>query len=150
MRSYIHLEVSLMIETFLFLKVNSASQSAFEQVPVSSRVFHEASRNIDFAVPCVLDDSIDHLGLHGLVHAQASHQVERAVIIKIFLLQQESDFMRVVNAIQEFDYALVQVGLELLDAHLGKRVVILDETTDVEDLDRDQEWIDVAHKDTCG
>ena len=150
MRSYIHLEVSLMIETFLFLKVNSASQSAFEQVPVSCRVFHEASRNIDFAVPCVLDDSIDHLGLHGLVHAQASHQVKRAVIVKIFLLKQESDFVWVVNAIQEFDDALIQVGLELLDAHLGKRVVILDQATDVEDLDRDQEWIDVAHEDASG
>ena len=150
MRSYIHLEVSLMIETFLFLKVNSASQSAFEQVPVSSRVFHEASRDIDLAVPCVLDYSIDHFGLHGLIHAQTSHQVERAVIVKILLLEQESNFVRVVNAIQKFDNALVQVGLELLDAHLGKWVVILDETTDVEDLDRDQEWIDVAHEDASG
>ena len=139
-----------MIETFLFLKVNSASQSAFEQVPVSSRVFHEASRNIDLAIPCVLDYSIDHFGLHGLIHAQTSHQVERAVIVKILLLEQESNFVRVVNTIQKFDNALVQVGLELLNAHLGKRVVILDETTDVEDLDRDQEWIDVAHEDASG
>ena len=139
-----------MIETFLILKVDSASQSTFEQVSIGSRVFHEASRNIDFAVPCVLDDSIDHLGLHGLVHAQASHQVKRAVIIEIFLLQQESDFVRVVHAIQKFDDALIQVGLELLDAHLGKRIVILDQATDVEDLNCDQEWIDVAHKDTCG
>ena len=58
--------------------------------------------------------------------------------------------MRVVNTIQKFDNALVQVGLELLDAHLGKRIVILDQATDVEDLDRDQEWIDVAHEDASG
>ena len=99
MRPHIFLKVSLVVKPTSFFEIGHAIKVAESEVAVSRTVFKEASTDVDFTDPCVLNDSICDSGLHSLVHVHLGHECERVVILGICLLQQQSNLLVVVYVV---------------------------------------------------
>ena len=73
MRSYLLLVTSLVTKSTFLLKVSLATNLSEFQISECSTALEEATTDVDFRNPGVLNDSVCHFGLHGTVHVILSH-----------------------------------------------------------------------------
>ena len=95
----IFLQVSVVVEASLALKVLMTIKSAIEKVVVGRAIFEERTTNIDLGAPSILNYPVRDLCLHGLVHPKFTHKVQGAKVFHISLLQKQAYFMWLVNII---------------------------------------------------
>ena len=98
-RTDVLLQVSVMVKAPLALKVLMTVKLAKEQVVICRAVLEERTANVHLGAPSVLNHPVRDLGLHGLVHPKFSHEIQRAKVLIISLLQKQAYFMRLVNIV---------------------------------------------------
>ena len=87
------------VEAPFALKVLMTVKLAKEQVVICRAVLEERTANIHLGAPSVLNHPVRNLGLHGLVHFEFAHEIQRAKVLIISLLQKQAYFMRLVNIV---------------------------------------------------